>query len=155
MEGWRSARDRRWGRPRAATPHGHHSAQSVTLVVQQSFDRSHGGAAAGLRPLVRGHAHHPNVVQLGHLRRLRSGVGILGSIPGVAVVLVIALAVLSINRFLTLENASASHPRSQGTKESEVVRMTNASMHHRVWTAVCETVWAVGTSVAGGLPLLT
>jgi hypothetical protein len=77
-------------------------------------------------------------------------VGALGSIPGWLLVPV-ALAVLVILRLasLVLENTKPETTRTQKGKVTPMARLTSIS------SIVTETVWALGTNMLAGLPLLT
>jgi hypothetical protein len=83
---------------------------------------------------------------------LRLGVGGLGSIPGWLLVPV-AFAVLVTLRSvsLVLGNAKPEVTRTQKQKE-KVTPMTHAKS---ITSIAAETVWALGTNMLAGLPLLT
>jgi hypothetical protein len=77
-------------------------------------------------------------------------VGGLGSIPGWLLVPV-AFVVLVILRFasLVLENTKPETTRAQKGKVTPMARVKSIS------SIVTETMWALGTSMLAGLPLLT
>jgi hypothetical protein len=83
-------------------------------------------------------------------RRLRSGVGVLGSIPGVTVAAG-ALAVLVLLRFVSLMFPLKDTSESV---ESESEKETPMKVIRAVAAIFCETAWSFGVSVSAGLLLL-
>lgn len=83
-------------------------------------------------------------------RRLRSGAGVLGSIPGVTVAAG-ALAVLVLLRFVSLMFPLKDTSESVG---SESEKETPMKVIRTVAAVFCETAWSFGVSVSAGLLLL-
>lgn len=83
-------------------------------------------------------------------RRLRSGAGVLGSIPGVTVAAG-ALAVLVLLRFVSLMFPLKDTSESV---ESESEKETPMKVIRAVAAVFCETAWSFGVSVSAGLLLL-
>jgi hypothetical protein len=77
-------------------------------------------------------------------------VGGLGSIPGWLLILVV-FAVLVTLRYVSLVLGNAK-PEVTRTQEEKVTPMTHAKW---ITSVAAETVWALGTNMLAGLPLLT